>query len=71
VVGIGVAPVTETLRCEHCGEVIGVYEPLIVRADSEVRETSRAADSQLSPEHGEYYHLDCHQTRCDDDSSGD
>ena len=30
-------------RCRQCGDLIGVYEPLIVLADGHPRETSRAA----------------------------
>jgi hypothetical protein len=44
--------------CRFCGEVIGVYEPLIVRCEGEAQETSRAAqDGQL---HGELYHRGCY-----------
>ncbi len=31
------------VRCDHCGEVIGVYEPLVVIVDGEALHTSRAA----------------------------
>jgi hypothetical protein len=31
------------LRCTHCGEVIGVYEPLIAISDGRAYETSLAA----------------------------
>ena len=34
----------EVLRCEQCGDVIGVYEPAVVRIGDQLRETSRAAD---------------------------
>lgn len=44
--------------CRFCGEVIGVYEPLIVMREGEAQETSRAAqDGQLR---GELYHRDCY-----------
>ncbi len=44
--------------CRICGNVIGVYEPLVVRREGEARETSRAAqDGQLR---GELYHRDCY-----------
>lgn len=35
-------------RCAHCGDVIGVYEPLVAIVDDGlVRETSRAAEPHL------------------------
>lgn len=50
----------ELLRCEHCGDVIGVYEPLVVRAGDEVRETSCAAEPALPLAHAEHYHRECY-----------
>jgi hypothetical protein len=49
-------------RCELCGEVIGVYEPLInVHADG-VLESSRAADPSLSAgTTGLLYHASCYE----------
>jgi hypothetical protein len=48
---------SESLRCKHCGEVIGVYEPLVRLLDGRVYETSRA----FEPFHqgGEHYHRAC------------
>lgn len=34
--------------CAHCGEVIGVYEPIIVVQSGDARETSRAAEPELA-----------------------
>jgi hypothetical protein len=48
------------LRCRDCGEIIGSYEPLIVREDYTVRETSRVAEPGLATASGEYYHRACH-----------
>lgn len=50
---------SELLRCKHCGEVIGVYEPLVRLLDGRVHETSRA----LGPSHqaGEHYHRACYE----------
>lgn len=50
------------LRCRVCGEVIGVYEPLIVLREGAHHETSKAAadDGQLR---GELYHRDCYPLR--------
>ena len=55
------------LRCEHCGDVIGIYEPLIVLTDREARETSRAADPDLHTSHGEHYHRACYALHVDED----
>jgi len=46
------------LRCTRCGDVIGVYEPLVILTDGQAYETSLAVRPDLSP-HGEYYHRDC------------
>jgi hypothetical protein len=57
---------SEPLRCRHCGDVIGVYEPLMMIEDHEARETSCAAQPDLPP-HGEYYHRACYGTRAESD----
>jgi hypothetical protein len=48
------------MRCEHCGDVIGVYEPVVVRTAASVRETSRAAEPDLPAAHAQHYHRDCY-----------
>lgn len=48
------------LRCHRCGEVIGVYEPLIVDADGFFYETSRAAGNRPWPGGAQHYHGDCY-----------
>jgi hypothetical protein len=49
-------------RCELCGEVIGVYEPLIHVHPSGVHASSRAADRDLSAgASGSLYHADCYE----------
>ena len=49
------------LRCEHCGDVIGVYEPMLIVEDGEVRETSRlreqAADCEPASVEGCFHEL--------------
>lgn len=35
-----------TLRCERCGDVIGVYEPMIVLRDGQPHTTSKAAEQK-------------------------
>ena len=46
---------TDRRRCAHCADVIGVYEPLILAGDGEIRETSLAAerDVVLAREHSQ------------------
>jgi hypothetical protein len=49
----------EMLRCRACGEVIGVYEPLIVVAAGRVVESSRAIAPVFSDQDAEHYHRVC------------
>ena len=53
-------PSFDSPRCRHCGDVIGVYEPIVVREGGEFRETARAAEPGLPLVHGEHYHRACH-----------
>jgi hypothetical protein len=48
----------EPLYCQRCGEVIGVYEPLVVNDNFRLRVTSRAAEPSL-PTGGVYSHHGC------------
>jgi hypothetical protein len=49
------------LRCTRCGDVIGVYEPIVVvRGGDEVRETSRAAEAALPLAGAEHFHSECY-----------
>lgn len=56
---------TESPRCAHCGEVIGVYERAIEVAEHGfARETSRAAEPQLASTAGTaVYHACCYDVR--------
>jgi hypothetical protein len=47
------------LRCVHCGDVIGVYEPLVACVGDEARETSRAAEPDVALQGVEVYHRAC------------
>ena len=49
------------LRCAHCGEAIGVYEPTVIVEAGQVRQSSRAADPELasSPEVATF-HASCY-----------
>lgn len=50
--------ISEPLYCRRCGEVIGVYEPLVVGESPYARVTSRAAEPALSAS-GSYSHHSC------------
>ena len=52
-------PPVSTLRCERCGDVIGVYEPLVYVSNGCVTETSRAAEPDLSFAGRECCHARC------------
>jgi hypothetical protein len=52
--------VTEPLHCAHCGDVIGVYEPLIALARDRARETSVAAEAVPADSNADYYHRVCY-----------
>lgn len=49
--------------CERCGDVIGVYEPMIVVVNGEVSESSRALDPSLIDASAERYHRYCYPGR--------
>ena len=54
-------PVNQMARCRHCGDVIGVYEPLVlVDEDGISRVGSCAAEPGLASEPGERYHHHCY-----------
>jgi hypothetical protein len=54
--------VTGPLHCAHCGEVIGVYEPLVALAAGRARETSVAAEALPADSHADHYHRACYET---------
>jgi hypothetical protein len=54
------APPEETLRCNRCGDVIGTYEPMVVLADGQARETAKAAEQDIARSIGECYHHACY-----------
>lgn len=47
------------VRCQHCGDVIGVYEPLVLLCASDRRETSLAAEPDLAAGASSAYHRAC------------
>jgi hypothetical protein len=50
---------SDLLRCRHCGEVIGVYEPLVTFLEGRPFETSRLADPLAGALDGRAYHRAC------------
>lgn len=57
------------LRCAQCGDVIGVYEPVILVSNGFPRATSLASDPAVSRARGEPYHRACYDN--DTPSKGD
>jgi hypothetical protein len=53
------SPTPATTRCRHCGDVIGVYEPMIVITDGRARSTSRAAEIEAGGPLEQCYHDAC------------
>ncbi len=52
--------VSDLLHCHSCGDVIGVYEPLVTLADGVPRLTSRA----LEPGFTDHLHDTCYHSTC-------
>jgi hypothetical protein len=50
---------TPMLRCDHCREIVGIYEPVAVLDGPEPRHTSVAAEPSLRTAPGARYHLGC------------
>jgi hypothetical protein len=53
----------DELRCPHCGDLIGVYEPLITVTDGRPHETSRAAHPNPGAGGAQCFHRRCYQER--------
>lgn len=49
--------------CDQCGNVIGVYEPMMVITGGEVNETSRAALPEIASAPLLRYHRECYLER--------
>jgi len=54
------SPPMPEMRCDHCREIIGVYEPMIVRIEDEDHRTSQAADPSRALEAHQRFHSDCY-----------
>jgi hypothetical protein len=50
-------------KCHQCGEVIGVYEPLVILVEGRPLETSRAREPQAGSLGERCYHRTCLQER--------
>ncbi len=46
-------------RCGHCGDVLGVYEPIVIVAEGSVTHTSRVALGDSLPAGSGWFHRDC------------
>jgi hypothetical protein len=58
------APAAGELSCEHCGQRIGVYEPMVELQGDLTNRTSRAADPRLdSGGAGTVFHAACYDRR--------
>lgn len=53
---------SKVLRCFHCEDVIGVYEPLIAVVGGWTRVTSKAAEPKIADQADECYHHACYET---------
>ncbi|HXR28478.1 MAG TPA: hypothetical protein VN772_02785 [Solirubrobacteraceae bacterium] len=51
----------EIPRCRRCGEIIGVYEPLVTLVEGRPWETSRLADPLAAALDGGAYHRACYE----------
>jgi hypothetical protein len=49
----------ETIRCRQCGDVIGVYEPMILLLEDEASVTSGAAANRRVPADARRLHTAC------------
>jgi len=49
------------VSCCYCGQIVGVYEPLVMFDRGQARETSRALAGRL-PLTARYFHRDCYRT---------
>jgi hypothetical protein len=59
------------MRCLHCGDIIGVYEPLVALSEGRALETSLAAGTVSSERDASCYHRHCYVLRHDADALDD
>ncbi len=53
-------PVAPRLRCLHCADIIGAYEPMVLEAPHGPRHTSLAAEPELYRAEPRCFHRACH-----------
>ena len=53
-------PVAPRLRCRHCQDVIGTYEPMVLETRHGPRETSLAAEPGLDETSDPCFHRACY-----------
>lgn len=58
------------MRCRHCGDVIGAYEPMVLVTPTGPRDTSLAAERQLTGTMHPCYHEACFMRAADDSRPG-
>jgi hypothetical protein len=58
-------------RCCRCGDVIGVYEPMILLSEGRPRSTSRLAEQHLHGPLNECYHDACYSHGQDEPGSAE
>jgi hypothetical protein len=56
----GLEPVLPRLRCLHCADVIGAYEPMVLEAPHGPRHTSLAAEPELYGSDARCFHRACY-----------
>ena len=54
------------VKCRGCGEVIGVYEPMVLLVEGDARETSLAASGSDTVETADCYHRACYLCPAED-----
>jgi hypothetical protein len=54
------ASTVQPMRCRYCGDVVGVYEPLVLLAGDQARTTSAAAEPHIRGEAGDRFHRACY-----------
>ena len=57
--------ISRGIRCEACGDVIGVYEPLVHVSGGLAWHTSRAAEPSIDVAAGRRYHVACYEALAD------
>ena len=58
-------------RCDDCGDVIGVYEPMTIVDGTRIRETSLAAEPRLAAHGDGSFHRDCFENSVAPDARRD